>query len=103
MDIHWSVYAAANKPYLNKKYNIKDVLSYIDKYTEDICIEIVRQNGKMLMYIKNQTEKMCIEAVKENYKSLKYVKEQSERICKEALKQNHKAKEYVKIAIDDCI
>ena len=62
----------------------------------DICLEVVKQNGYALEYVKEQTEEICLEAVKQNGLTLCNVKEQTEEICLEAVKQYGRALKYVK-------
>ena len=64
--------------------------------TSVLCLEAVRQDGRMLRYVKDQTPEICLAAVKQNGCALKYVKEQTPEICLEAVRQNGFALEYVK-------
>ena len=69
-------------------------LQYIKNQTPEICLEAVRQNGLALEYVNEQTPEVCLEAVKQKGSALKYVKNQTPEICLEAVKSNGRALEY---------
>ncbi len=49
-------------------------LQYVNKQTEEICLQAVRIDGRALQYVKEQTEEICLESVRQNGKVLQYVK-----------------------------
>ena len=71
-------------------------LRWIKKRTRDICIEAMKQDGYALQFIEHQTNDICLAAVKQNGHALEWVKKQTEEICLEAVKQNREALAYVR-------
>ncbi|HBG8470868.1 TPA: DUF4116 domain-containing protein [Clostridioides difficile] len=91
---------------LYKKAVSKDgeLLKYVKKQTEEICLLAVRENPWALIHVKRQTERICIEAVKQWGTILQFVKKQTPKICLEAVKQNSFALYYVKKQFEEvCI
>ena len=102
-----------DKIFLNEKISLKEfeiksknlldlilhngmLLKFINKQTDELCINAVKQNGLALEYVGRQTEEICLQSVKQNYKSLKFVILQTDEICINAVKQNGLALEYVR-------
>jgi hypothetical protein len=63
---------------------------------QELCLEVVKQNGMALKFVKEQTPKICLEAVEQNGFALLYVKEQTPKICLEAVGDEGLALLYVK-------
>lgn len=76
-----------------KKY--KTIFDCVPYQTENICLEIIRHNPKLLKYVTNQTENICLEAVKRRGRSLKHIQNQTEQICLKAIKNDSSALRYV--------
>ena len=72
------------------------LLRYVDEQTHEICLAAVQQDGRALPYVMEQTPKICREAVKQNGYALQYVIKQTPKICLEAVKQNGLALRYVR-------
>ena len=67
--------------------------------TEELCLDVVKQNGYALYYVPKQlrTEQICLEAVKQNGWALQDVPEhlRTESLCLIAVKQRGIALQFV--------
>jgi hypothetical protein len=92
---------SANKYKTNKiivKQIYNDYIDFLTNFpqTEEICENVVKENGLLLQYVINQTPRICELAVRENGGALKYVKQQTPELCKIAINCNAFAFAYVK-------
>ncbi|OJT73114.1 hypothetical protein BM531_20425, partial [Clostridioides difficile] len=39
-------------------------LQYVNKQTDKICIEAVKQDGRSIQFVNNKTEEICINAIR---------------------------------------
>ncbi len=63
--------------------------------SEEVQLEIVKQNGYCIRFIHNPSEAVQLAAVKRNCSAIGYIKNPSEEAQLEAVKQNGTAIEYI--------
>lgn len=80
----------------NEYIRTEDILKYMCKQTEDICLRAVKQNGIALKDAQYQNNEICLAAVQNNGKALQYVKNQTKEICFAAVEENKDALLYIK-------
>jgi hypothetical protein len=57
-------------------------IKYINKPSEKVQLEAVKQNGYAIQYIDNPTEKVQLEAVKRDVNAIQFIKNPSEKVKK---------------------
>ena len=72
----------------------KELIS-LNKQSEEVQLEAIRQNGLAIYYIKNPSEQVQLEAVKQCGYFMKFIDNPSEQVQLEAVKQNGYAIRYI--------
>lgn len=99
-----------NKPIINKAIDLNHVsediqievikedgfsIKYIDNPSEELKTMAVIQNGRAIKYIDNPSEETQLEAVLTNSNSIKFIKNPTEKVQIKAMKQNGLSIQYI--------
>lgn len=71
-------------------------LQFIEKQTEEMCLQAICQTEMDYQFVKNPTHQMKLVLAKQNGMMLANIKEQMPEICLEVVKQNEFAINFVK-------
>jgi hypothetical protein len=77
------------------RYTIEDFKNAGFDFTDDLFMELIKEDGYKVLYVENPTDEMKLQAVKSNGATIEFIKNPSEELQLEAVKQYGLAIRYI--------